>query len=125
MISIVDDDTSAREGITDLLRSVGYSAQAFGRPDDFLRSARIDDTDCLITDMRMPGMTGLELHTRLIAAGKRIPTIVITAYPQEPDRLRAESAGVLGYLAKPCDEERLFACIRSALDGKRDHGRSS
>ena len=90
-ISIVDDDPSAREGITDLVRSMGFEAQAFERAEDFLKSGHLDRTDCLITDMRMPGMSGLELHDRLVTSGVSIPTIVITAFPQDADRLRARA----------------------------------
>ena len=119
-ISIVDDDPSAREGITDLVRSMGFEAQAFERAEDFLKSDQLDRTACLITDMRMPGMSGLELYDRLVASGNLIPTIVITAFPQDADRLRAEQSGICCYLAKPCDEQHLLECIRAALarDGK-------
>ena len=116
-ISIVDDDPSAREGITDLVKSMGFEAQAFERAEDFLESGRLNRTDCLITDMRMPGMSGLELHDRLVSAGVLIPTIVVTAFPQDADRQRAERAGIHCYLAKPCDEQKLLECIRAALAG--------
>jgi len=115
IISIVDDDPSAREGITDLVRSMGYDAQAFERAEEFLASPHLERTDCLITDVRMPGMTGLELHDRLVSSGISIPTIVTTAFPLDADRLRAEQSGVCCYLAKPCDEQLLLDCIRSAL----------
>ena len=118
-ITIIDDDPSAREGITDLVRSMGFEAQAFERAEDFLKSDGLDRTACLITDMRMPGMSGLELYNQLVASGKRIPTIVTTAFPQDADRLRAEQSGICCYLAKPCDEQQLLECIRAALgDGK-------
>jgi len=119
IISIVDDDSSAREGIADLVNSMGFEAQAFERAEDFLKSDCLDRTGCLITDMRMPGMSGLELYDRLVASGNVIPTIVITAFPQDADRLRAEQSGICCYLAKPCDEQQLLECIRAALgDGK-------
>ena len=116
-ISIVDDDPSAREGIADLVKSMGYDAKAFERAEDFLKSAHLDRTDCLITDMRMPGMSGLELHDRLVRSGISIPTIVITAFPQDADRLRAEQSGVRCYLSKPCDQQDLLKCIHAALAG--------
>ena len=116
-ISVVDDDPSAREGLTDLVKSMGFEARAFERAEDFLKSNNLDRTDCLITDMRMPGMSGLELHDRLVSFGKSIPTIVITAFPQDADRLRAEQSGVYCYLAKPCDEQHLLKCIQAALAG--------
>ena len=121
-ISIVDDDPSAREGITDLVNSMGYNAKAFERAESFLKSAQLDRIDCLITDMRMPGMNGLELHDQLRKSGVFIPTIVITAFPQDADRRRAEQSGIHCYLAKPCDEQQLLKCIRAALD---DAGRKS
>jgi len=116
-ISVVDDDPSAREGITDLVKSMGFEAQAFERAEDFLESDRLNHTDCLITDMRMPGMSGLELHDRLVSTGVSIPTIVVTAFPQDADRQRAERAGICCYLTKPCDEQNLLKCIRAALAG--------
>jgi FixJ family two-component response regulator len=115
VISIIDDDQSVRDGLVDLLRTMGYDAEAFERADYFLQSRRLGDTSCLITDMRMPGMTGLELHDQLIASGKAIPTIVITAFPEDADLARAQRAGVVCYLAKPVDKSQLAACIRSAL----------
>jgi FixJ family two-component response regulator len=116
VISIVDDDVSVREGATDLLNSMGYAAETFACADDFLKSARLDDTSCLITDMRMPGMTGLELHDRLVASGRTIPTILVTAFPTETDRARALKAGVHCYLPKPFDERDLLSCLQSALN---------
>jgi FixJ family two-component response regulator len=114
VISIVDDDPSARDGILDLVRAIGFDAAAFESADLFLQSPRLDATSCLITDMRMPGMTGLELYERLVASGKTIPTIIITAFPKESERARAEQIGVLCYIAKPFDEAQLAACISSA-----------
>jgi len=120
-IAIVDDDPSAREGITDLVRSMGYDAQAFERAEEFLASPHLERTDCLITDVRMPGMTGLELYDRLISSGISIPTIAVTAFPLDSDRLRAEQSGICCYLAKPCDEQHLLDCIRSALaEGEKE-----
>ena len=115
MVSVVDDDPSVRDGIVDLVRAMGFDAEAFEGAEHFLQSSRLDGTRCLITDMRMPGMTGLELHQRLVASGKSIPTIVITAFPKDSDRMRARQAGVVCYLAKPFDESVLAACIMSAL----------
>jgi FixJ family two-component response regulator len=116
VISIVDDDSSVREGTTDLLNSMGFIAETFACANDFLKSERLDSTSCLITDMRMPGMTGLELHDRLVASGKIIPTILITAFPNATDRARVLKAGVHCYLPKPFDEKDLLACLRSALE---------
>jgi FixJ family two-component response regulator len=114
-ISIVDDDQSVRDGIVDLIRARGFDAEAFERAEHFLQSSRLQHTSCLITDARMPGISGLELYDRLLALGRLIPTIVITAFPRDADRARALSAGVLCYLAKPVDEDELIACIKSAV----------
>jgi FixJ family two-component response regulator len=118
LISVVDDDVSVRAGMVDLVQAIGFAAQAFEGASDFLNSDRIDSTSCLISDVRMPGMTGLELHDRLVAAGKTIPTILLTAYPNEPDRERALQAGVICYLTKPYNQNDLLACIRSALESR-------
>ena len=115
VISIVDDDESVREALADLMRSLGYSATAFPSGESFLGSRRLSGTACLIADVQMPGMTGLELHRRLVASGKPIPTILITAFPDERSRERALQAGVIGYLTKPFSEDDLLACIRSNL----------
>jgi FixJ family two-component response regulator len=115
MISIVDDDASVREGTIDLIRANGFSAEAFEGARDFLNSEGTSRTSCLIADMRMPGMTGLELHEHLVDAGNIIPTILLTAYPDERDRQRALRAGVICYLAKPYNQDDLLACVRSAL----------
>jgi FixJ family two-component response regulator len=106
-----------REGITDLVRSMGFDAQAFERAEDFLKSAYLDRTDSLITDVRLPGLSGFELHSRLAASGVSIPKIVITAFPLDADRRRAEQSGICFYLAKPWDEQRLLECIRAAVAG--------
>ncbi len=116
VIAIVDDDSSVREGAADLLNAMGFAAETFACADDFLKSAHRDGTSCLITDMRMPGMTGLALHQHLVASGTVIPTILITAFPNPADRARALKAGVHCYLPKPFDEMDLLACLRSALE---------
>jgi FixJ family two-component response regulator len=123
VVSIIDDDQSVRDGIADLVRAMGFDAEAFEHAEHFLQSGRAASTACLITDMCMPGMTGLELYDRLIASGKRIPTIVITAFPRDGDQARARQAGVLCYLAKPFDDNQLAGCIVSALEA-RDSNRS-
>ena len=115
-ISVVDDDESMREAIRGLMRSLGYRAQAFRSAEEFLTSRQVPHTSCLIADVQMPGMTGLELHRHLVALGKTIPTILITAYPDDSVRERALGDGVVGYLSKPFDENDLLACIRSSLD---------
>ena len=123
LISIVDDDESMREAIKALMRSLGYRVEAVASAQEFLSSRHVRRTSCLITDMQMPGMTGLELYQRLSASGKPIPTILITAYPDNGVRERALAAGVIGYLSKPFEENDLLACIRSALTHARSGGR--
>jgi FixJ family two-component response regulator len=126
VVAIVDDDPSVREGMIDLLSSIDFIAEAFSRAEDFLKSSRLQTTFCLIADVQMPGMTGLELYNCLVSSGTAIPTILITAFPNETDRACALQDGVFCYLTKPVDEVELLACIRSAArhrktDGKNDH----
>ena len=118
VVSVVDDDPSVREGMIDLLSSLDFIAEAFPRAEDFLQSSRLRTTSCLIADVQMPGMTGLELYDRLVGSGPAIPTILITAFPNEADRARALRDGVRCYLVKPVNEVELLACIRSAT---QDH----
>lgn len=118
LISIVDDDPSVREGLMDLLRSMGLVAEAFERAIDFLDSDRLHSTSCLIADVQMPGMSGLELNDRLTELGNIIPTILITAFPNARDMARAQRAGVNCYLTKPFTESQLLDCIREALETK-------
>jgi FixJ family two-component response regulator len=115
LISIVDDDESVRATTMDLVSSMGFAAQAFPQADDFLKSGDLSHTSCLIADMRMPGMTGLELHNHLAKSGHTIPTILITAFPDDRDRARARQSGVRCYLAKPFKDKELLACIRGAI----------
>jgi FixJ family two-component response regulator len=115
LISIVDDDEAAREAVVSLVRALGFTAASFKSAAEFLKSGCLLRTDCLITDMRMPGMTGFELYRHLIATGRSIPTILVTAYPDEAVRARALSAGVHCYLAKPLEPDALLGCIRSAF----------
>ena len=115
VISIVDDDESVREGTADLIKAMGFVARVFPHAEGFLRSRSIRRTACLIADVRMPGLTGLELHDRLVALGNVIPTILVTAFPNDRDRAQAISAGVICYLSKPFSEDDLLACIHSAL----------
>jgi len=120
VIAIVDDDSLVCETVSDLLDSAGYSSAAFSSSERFLKSRRLSKFSCLITDMRMSGMTGTELHKRLLAGGHAIPTILITAYPDETVRAWAAMAGILCYLPKPFTSEALLACVDSALHGQRD-----
>jgi FixJ family two-component response regulator len=115
LISIVDDDETVRATTTDLINSMGFLAKAFPSAADFLKSNDLHRTSCLIADMRMPGMTGLELHIRLVQSGNAIPTILITAFPDDRDRVRARHSGVRCYLAKPFADKELLKCIRAAV----------
>ena len=115
VIAIVDDDHSVREALTSLVRSLGFIAMAFECAEDLLKSRRRRNLSCVIADVQMPGITGIELHDRLVASGEPIPTILITAFPDERSRERALRAGVIGYLTKPFSEDELLACIRSSL----------
>jgi FixJ family two-component response regulator len=115
VIAIVDDDQSVREALMSFVRSLGYAAIAFESADDFLKSPQLHSLSCLIADVQMPGMTGIELHDRLLALGASLPTILVTAYPEESARERALRSGVIGYLAKPFSDAALLACLRSCL----------
>jgi FixJ family two-component response regulator len=115
LISIIDDDRPFRESLRRLMRSLGYTVAVFPSAADFLGSSHLGETSCLITDVHMPAMTGIELYRHLIDAGHAIPTILITAYPSETERVRALKAGVLCYLRKPIDEQNLSRCLRAAL----------
>lgn len=115
LISVVEDDRFFRESMRRLMRSLGYSVEAFSTAADFLASLRLAETACLIADVNMPAMTGLELHRRLIEAGYAIPTILVTAYPDEDVKARALRDGVVCYLRKPIDQERLLRCLHAAL----------
>jgi FixJ family two-component response regulator len=115
LVAIVDDDESIRDATKDLLDAAGFAAATFPSAESFLQSNRRGSTSCLVTDVRMPGMTGLELHQDLVASGTRIPTILMTAYPDDRVRTRARKAGVVCYLIKPFTPDELLECIRSAL----------
>ena len=117
LISIVEDDELFRESMRRLLRSLGYAVEAFSSAANFLASRTLDKTACLITDIHMPAMTGRELHARLIELGHKIPTILVTAYPDEAARSRALRDGVVYYLRKPFDDNDLADCIRKAIEG--------
>ena len=115
IISIVDDDASVREGLADLVSSMGYQAKTFRRAEHFLKSHWLRNTSCLIADVQMPEMTGLELYSALVDLGIKMPTILITAFPNNDDRDRALDAGVSCYLTKPFEKGELITRIRSTL----------
>jgi FixJ family two-component response regulator len=115
LISIVDDDQPYRESMQRLMMLLGYTVEAFPSAADFLASRVLAETACLVTDVNMPGMTGVELHRHLVDAGYAIPTILITAFPDEVARDQALKDGVICYLSKPVDDDYLERCLRSAL----------
>jgi FixJ family two-component response regulator len=115
LISIVDDDESQRESTMGLVRSLGYRAATFASAEEFLQSDSVGNTSCLITDVQMPGLSGIDLQQGLIARGVEMPTIFITAFPEEGTRLRALTAGAFGYLGKPFSEESLIKCLDKAF----------
>ena len=125
LIAVVDDDASARDAVLGLLRSLGFSVRGFDSAKAFLASAELSRIACLVSDLRMPGMTGLELHRYLIGAKQPIPTILMTAFPDEATRLRALGEGVRCYLARPFLPEALLACIRPALARHHDNKRGT
>ena len=118
LISVVDDDESVRESLSGLIRSVGFGVMVFASAEEFLSSNRLLDTDCLILDVRMPGMNGLELQRRLAASHTSIPVIFITAHGDEEARVRALNGGAVEYLLKPFSEEALLSAIDAALKSK-------
>ena len=115
LVSVVEDDRFFRDSMGRPMRSLGYTVEAFPSAADFLASPRLAKTACLIADVNMPAMTGVELYRRLVEAGHRIPTVLVTAYPNDVDRARAVNDGVVCYLRKPVDEQSLSRCLRAAL----------
>jgi FixJ family two-component response regulator len=115
LIAVVDDDRFVRESVKRLLSSLGFTVEAFASAADFLGSVHLEETACLITDIQMAEVSGLELYARLRAGGHVIPTILITAYPDEAVRTQAMNSGIHGYLVKPFREDELIAHVRSAL----------
>ena len=123
LIAVVDDDSSLRESTQLLLRSAGYRAEVFASARDFLDSPRIDETACLILDVRMPGMDGLELQRFLNEAQRQIPIIFITAHATDNAEQRARKAGAVDFLRKPVNDENLLSAIQTALKGWKDDER--
>ena len=115
LIAIVDDDKSIRTATQDLMKAAGFSTVAFEDAESFLGSASRASVACLVADMRMPGMTGLALHQELATSGHDIPTVIITAHPEELAQARARDAGICCYLSKPFAPDELLECVRQAL----------
>jgi FixJ family two-component response regulator len=114
-ISIVDDDESVRDALESLLKSVGYRTEVFASAEDFLHSGPHDETKCVILDIRMPGMSGLELQRQLVAAGSRVRIIFVTAHADEEERAQVVSAGAVACLRKPFNDDVLLRALESAL----------
>jgi FixJ family two-component response regulator len=115
VVSIVDDDDSVRAAMSSLVRSLGYEACLFASAEAFLASPQLDNTSCLIADIQMPGMSGLDLQSELRARPRYIPVIFITAFAEERIRQHAEAAGALGFFSKPVDSQRIIGCLDAAL----------
>jgi|SRR5262245_27270574 len=120
-ISIVDDDESMRCAVKSLVTSLGFDACTFASAEEFLQSPRLDDTACLITDLQMPGLSGIELQKSLLAQDRHIPIIFMTAFPEERMRTRAMDAGALGFLSKPFESQTLVTLIDKAIETSRKH----
>jgi FixJ family two-component response regulator len=125
LISVIEDDQPFRESMRKLMTALGYTVEAFPSAADFLASPLLTATACLVSDVQMPGMTGVELHRHLVDAGYTIPTILVTAYPDAAVRRRALNDGVVCYLPKPVDDDHLERCLRSALESGKPHEESS
>lgn len=119
LVAIVDDDKSIREATSDLLKASGFTPAEFENAESFLGWPGRAGAACLIADMHMPGMSGLELYEALLGAGEAIPTVIITAHPEERARSRAGEAGVCGYLGKPFGPDELLECLGEALAKSR------
>jgi FixJ family two-component response regulator len=115
VISIIDDDGSVRAATGNLVRSLGYVVHTFASAEDFLRSPHLRNTSCVITDVRMPAMSGLDLQAHMLATGQTLPFIFVTAFSVEGDRDRALKAGATCFLSKPFDGETLIECLEIAL----------
>jgi len=119
IISIVDDDKSVRDATWSLIRSLGHSAATFASAEEFLESGSLRETACLIVDVQMPGMSGIDLQNHLIANGACPPMIFVTAFPNDQVQERALGAGAVGFLTKPFSEDGLVACLERALAHRR------
>ena len=115
LVAIVDDDKSIRNATQDLLKAAGFSTATFEDAESFLGSTSRARAACVVADMRMPRMSGLQLRQALVASGRGIPTIIITAHPEELTQARAREAGITCYLTKPFTPDELLECVREAL----------
>jgi len=118
IIAIIDDNDSFRRATMSFIRSLGYAVVQFASAEAFLKSDRLHETDCLISDVHMPGMNGVELQGKLIAQGYHLPIIFVTAFPEIKARAQALAAGAIGFLAKPFNDEMLIACLNEAIGAR-------
>ena len=114
-IAIIDDDESIRTGLLFLVISLGYNAYTFGSAADFLKSEQLHDASCVISDVRMPVMSGIQLQADLRSTGYKIPFIFVTAIPEESIRRQAFDDGAIGFLSKPVDDQALIACLDKVI----------
>jgi FixJ family two-component response regulator len=119
VIAVVDDDESFRHATMSFIRSLGYAVVQFASAEAFLKSDRLHETDCLISDVQMPGINGLELQGKLIAQGHHLPIIFMTALPEIKASAQALAAGAIGFFAKPFNDEMLVTCLSEALGARR------
>jgi FixJ family two-component response regulator len=119
VISIVDDDEAVRLALRSLVRSLGYVSKVFASAEEFLESSQLNQTSCLISDVQMPGMNGIELQSRLKGLDCKTPIIFVTAFPDERSRARALAAGAIGYLEKPFEGRTMIELIEAALRERR------
>jgi FixJ family two-component response regulator len=124
LVSIVEDDDLVRDSMRNLMRSLGFTVETFPSAAGLLASGRLAETDCLIADVNMPAMTGIELYRHLVETGRAIPTILMTAYPNELDRTSALTEGVICYLQKPIEQQDLTRCLDAALSTGEPPSRS-
>jgi FixJ family two-component response regulator len=122
MISIVDDDEAVRLALRSLVRSLGYASKVFASAEEFLESSYLNDTACLISDVQMPGMNGIELQSRLKRLECSAPVIFVTAFPDERNRALALEGGAIGFLEKPFEGRAMVQLIQAALQAHRDRG---
>jgi FixJ family two-component response regulator len=118
VVAIVDDDDSFRRATMSFIRSLGYAVVQFASAEAFLKSDRLHDADCLISDLQMPGMNGVELQGKLIDQGHRLPIIFVSAFPEMKARARALAAGAICFLGKPFNDEVLITCLNEALGAR-------
>jgi FixJ family two-component response regulator len=124
LVAVIDDDASVRKALTRLLRASGHEVEAFASGEEFLKSSRTGAPDCLVLDVHMPSVSGLDVQAALLERGIHVPIIFMTAYDDNALRLRALHLGAVAYLRKPLTEQTLLAAIVTAVDPKRKHGQA-